>query len=310
MNKKTLKITQGAMMVAIFGMLLLMNRQTAGLFEGVMFFLLPIPLVAYSAMYGWKPGMSVFVAMALVSGLFGTIMTMFYAITQCLVGLVFGSMMFKKVESTKVLGVVMVMSALSSVLELLFTAALFGYSMMNDVNEMGSVMEEAFAKAGMPVPEKFLNTNFLSQMFVISTIFWGLVTGFVIFELSLIILKRLKFPVQKPKSVFCYYPPKLLGAFCFVVYMFYNFSLANSLENVLLQNTLQVLGLCGYLYLVVFGIMAVLLWTRKKFPTVKAVGIVLSFLAIFVLPQFLMFLGFFYASGSLHESMMEGMKFD
>ena len=54
MNQKTLKITYGAMIVALFGVLLLINRQTGGMFEGIMMFLLPIPMVAYAARYGWK----------------------------------------------------------------------------------------------------------------------------------------------------------------------------------------------------------------------------------------------------------------
>ena len=52
MDSKTLKITTGAMIVAIFAILLLLNRQTAGFFEELFVYLLPIPMVAYSAKYG------------------------------------------------------------------------------------------------------------------------------------------------------------------------------------------------------------------------------------------------------------------
>ena len=41
MDSKTLKITTGAMIVAIFAILLLLNRQTAGFFEELFVYLLP-----------------------------------------------------------------------------------------------------------------------------------------------------------------------------------------------------------------------------------------------------------------------------
>ena len=42
-NFKTQEITFGAMIAAIFGMLLLLNRQTGGMLEEVFLFAFPIP---------------------------------------------------------------------------------------------------------------------------------------------------------------------------------------------------------------------------------------------------------------------------
>ena len=41
MNTKTQELTYGAMIVAIFGVLLLINRQTGGFLEGVFMFIFP-----------------------------------------------------------------------------------------------------------------------------------------------------------------------------------------------------------------------------------------------------------------------------
>ena len=49
MNTKTQELTFGAMIVAVFGVLLLLNRQTGGMFEGFFMFIFPIPMVAFSA---------------------------------------------------------------------------------------------------------------------------------------------------------------------------------------------------------------------------------------------------------------------
>ena len=82
MNKKSLKITTGAMVTAIFGVMLLLNRQTGGLFGDIFVFLYPIPMVAYGAQYGIKSALPVLAAMSLLSFLFGNVWGIFYAVTQ------------------------------------------------------------------------------------------------------------------------------------------------------------------------------------------------------------------------------------
>lgn len=47
-------------------------------------------MVAYAAMYGVKSGLPALAAMSLISFLFGSFTTVFYAVTQALIGLVFG----------------------------------------------------------------------------------------------------------------------------------------------------------------------------------------------------------------------------
>ena len=54
MNNQTKKMTEGAMMVAIVGMLLFINRQLAGMLEMVMYWVLTFPILMYTARYGVK----------------------------------------------------------------------------------------------------------------------------------------------------------------------------------------------------------------------------------------------------------------
>ena len=89
-NSRTQELTYGAMLVAVFGVLLLVNRQTAGLFEDVIFFVLPIPMTIFSLRYGWKDSIPVYVCMVALSFFLGTLYTIFYAITNALLGIVLG----------------------------------------------------------------------------------------------------------------------------------------------------------------------------------------------------------------------------
>ena len=60
MNNNVRRLTDGAMMLAIIGALLLINRQTAGIIETTFLFILPLPMVFYSARYGLKSSVSYF----------------------------------------------------------------------------------------------------------------------------------------------------------------------------------------------------------------------------------------------------------
>ena len=54
MNNDVRRLTDGAMMCAIVGAVLLINRQLGGLFQDMFLFLFPIPMVFYSAKYGMR----------------------------------------------------------------------------------------------------------------------------------------------------------------------------------------------------------------------------------------------------------------
>ena len=72
-NSYALKIITGAMILAIFAILLLINRQTGAFFEEFFIYLLPIPMVAYASRYGLKSSLPVFVGMLAFSFFFGKI---------------------------------------------------------------------------------------------------------------------------------------------------------------------------------------------------------------------------------------------
>ena len=292
MDSKTLKITTGAMIVAIFAILLLLNRQTAGFFEELFVYLLPIPMVAYSAKYGGKSGIPVFVAMALFSFLFGTLLTVFYAISGALLGLIFGTCIYHKIDSAKTLVIVMLLSAVFNVLSTVALAGVFGYDLTAEIREMQNQMSLISEKAGTAVPEMMLSLDFMKRMFIMSMVFFGMVQGFLIYEISLLILRRLRFPVT-------------LTLFLFFVY---DFTFLNPAMDENLRNVFQIVGICGYMYLVVFGMLALILAIRIWVTRNPLLIGLLGMLALFILPQALMLLGVMYISFSLHRQLLEALE--
>ncbi len=294
MNKKSLVVTTGAMCTAIFGVLMLLNRQTGNLFQEVFLFLYPIPMVAFSAMYGWKAGFPVCGDMALLSFLFGGFSTIFYAVSQALIGLVFGGCLYHKVDRTKILFAVMAMSALVNVLNTIVLGFLFGLDLNQQVLEMQMMMGSVFEQAGVVIPEHIMAENTLRQILIVSMVFSGFLQGFVVYEVSLLILRRLRFPVQKPKSVYSYAPPKWTGYGAFLAFLAYNQSVLKPFANELVQNTALTIGLFGYIYLICFGFIAVMGWLKTNFPKVGKFGLVICFLGLFIFPLGEIMAGFFY----------------
>ncbi|MCD8224519.1 MAG: YybS family protein [Clostridiales bacterium] len=308
MNRKSLEITTGAMSTAIFGALMLLNRQTGSLFEGFFVFLYPIPLAAYSAMYGIRSGLPALAAMSLLSFLFGDFTSIFYAVAQALIGLVFGGCLYHKVDMTKTLFAVMLMSAVENLLDIVVLGFLYGVDLNQQTAEMRDVLNTAFEQVGQAVPSGMFSDNYIKQLIIVSMIVAGILQGFLVYEISLQILRRLRFPVQKPKSVYLYMPPKMSGYIAALAYFFYNLRMVQPLDNELLQNVALTVGMLGYMYLICFGIIGLTLILGIYFPRLRVLRVVIALLGMFVVPMAEMVLGFFYISTSYHERLLEARE--
>ena len=306
MNSNTQKLTFGAMIVAVFGVLLLINRQTGSILEEAFLYLFPIPMVAFSARYGLRASLPVLFCMSMISFLFGTFTTIFYAVSGAFIGLVFGVRLNRKRDMTRTLILVMVLSVVANLLSTYALASLMGYDLAGDMTQLQETMNTIMEQTGAgEAVTSMITAEFIRRIFLISMIFLGLIQGFLIFEISLLILRRLRFPVARPKPVSQYYPPKWTGYAGVVLLLVYNYTLIKPLEPPVLQDILQAAGMFGIVYLTVFGILALLLVQRTYFPRPRILGFLVILIAYVVLPQVLFLLGIFYISGNLHERLLQ-----
>ena len=309
-NRKfdTLKITTGAMILAIFAVLLLLNRQTAGLFEEIFIYLLPIPMVAYAAKYDLRASLSVFFGMVVFPFFFGTFTTIFYAISAALLGLVFGTCLRKKADLTFTMLLLMGLSALFNVLSTVTLASLFGYDLDQEIREMQDMMRQMLSSFGPAADayQSFLNSDFLMRMLIISMVLLGIVQGFVIFHLSLILLRRLRIPVPTAKSVYAYYPPRITGLIAMLAYILGSGSMTGQTYAGIPAEILQTVWICGYSYLIVFGIIAAALFIRTRITQKRLLTPLLTMLVFLFFSPVLLFAGFAYVSLGLHEWMLGG----
>jgi len=236
MEKKSIVITTGAMATALFGVMMWLNRQSGNLFQEIFIFLYPIPMVAYAALYGLRNGAAVCASMSLLAFLLGDFITIFYALTQAVIGLVFGSCLHHKVDMTKTLLTIMLLSAFVNLLNTVFLGFLFGIDINREVAEIQGMMKAMFEQTGQAAPENIMSLDSLKQIFIVSMILSGFLQGFIVYEVSLLLLRRLRFHVQKPKSVFLYTPPVWTGYVALLAFMVTNRSLIIPYDNIHLDN--------------------------------------------------------------------------
>ena len=303
MNTKTQELTYGAMIVAIFGVLLLINRQTGGFLEGIFMFLFPIPKVAFSAKYGWKDSLPVFVCTVLLSFLFGTFTAIFYAIAESFIGMVYGSCIKAERDMNRTLVLVVALSAVAELLCSVALASLFGIDINQDIMAMQEGMNQAFEQAGMDTATGILSYDYLRRMYVISMGFMGAMQGLIVYYLSLVILRKLRYPIKKPQPLTQYYPSKISGFIAAFLVFVYIYSFAKPFANPTVQDIAQSAGICGVIYLIFFGYIALLMVCRVYLRLPRAVGFILSLLITFTISYIPIVAGYIYISGNLHYAI-------
>lgn len=301
MNGNTIKITTGAMILAIFAVMLLLNRQTGSLFEGFFIYLLPIPMVLYAALYGFAAGLMVFVGMCLFSFFFGGFTTIFYAITAALLGLIFGTRIYLKKDMTKTLFIVMGCSAFFTILSTVVLASFFGYDLTADVKAMQDTMAAVFSQTGNTEVLALFTPDLIKQMFIISSALMGLLDGFIVYALSLFIAKRLRIHTDRALPIWEIYPPRWTGVLMLIAYFYGLYSFGAPSSSQIVTDIRQGLWVCGLTFLIIFGVLAVIRFIQAYITRSGLLIALLTLLAYFVLSQILVFIGFGYISLGLHE---------
>lgn len=283
-------------MTAIFGVFLFLDRQTGGMVRGLMLILYPLPITVYTAKYGLRTGIPAAIAMALISFLLGSVTLVFYAVSELLVGLLFGTCLYRRLSPEKTLFAVMIASAVLSLVEMFFLAFVTGVPISKDVEELETMVTETFTQFGM---DMYLETGlfsgaFLKRILILSTIFGGLIQGFLIYEGVLLIARKLKIHTGKLKSLYEFRPPRWTAFVAAGLFVLYFLTASRGADGSELFMAGMTVGMIGYLYLVVFGGIGISWYLKNRWPEHKALPVLLGILSCLVLPYLALSAGFFY----------------
>ena len=291
------------MIVAIFGVLLLVNRQTGGMFEGFFMFIFPIPMVAFSAKYGFKDSLPVFFCTIFTAFLFGTFTGIFYAVSMSFIGMVYGSCIKADVDMNRTLILIMILSAAAELMCTVALATFAGFDLNADIMAMQESMNTMLAQAGVDTSTGILSYDYLRRMYIITTGFVGAMEGLIIYYLSYVILTKLRYPIRRPQPITSYYPSRISGIIALILVFVYAYSVARPFSNPVAQNILQSAGMCGVIYLIFFGYIALLMVFRVYLNLPRVLGMIIALFLTISISYIPMIVGYAYVSGSLHMAL-------
>ena len=231
-NLKIKKITDGAIITALYAVLFLASRFISGLLEGYLYVLIPIPLIVYGYKYDLIGTITTAVAVLVVSFLTITqpISVLFYVLPGLIGGIIIPLVMKSKKGMLVEIGISSLVSLVVNVLASVLFGYLFNYDVIEDTLlfvEQIVLMLKDFGIDNFSVTLlKSLMVSVLPSVFIIT----ALVEGFVIYLFSHLLLIRLKleskFEFRSILSIEnC---PKFIG----ITYIFVAFLMILSIFNI------------------------------------------------------------------------------
>ena len=310
MNSDVRRLTDGAMMAAIIGVILLIDRQMAGTLSSMLLFMFPLPMVFFSAKYGMKNSWAVFAAVVLLTAIVGTPQSLFYVGTEALIGIIYGSGVRDGIDNRKLLLRTLIPAAMIEVLAMLVFAAFFGYDPAAELTEYQNIISGMMSSSGMALPSTINLASYLKTILILSTILTGILEGFITHVMSRFMLKRLRMSVPKSQPVEYYFPPKLMGYAGMACLMMYYYSLMRPVDNEILQMFMQGVGFSGIIYLLVFGIIGIRVILKLRYPGLFRYSGLLLFLLVMFSMWAVAITGFLYITTDMHRSLMEEVNTD
>lgn len=250
---KTQQITRGAMVCAIYGVLLFLNQQTALTIETTASWIFVFPVLIYTAMNGFQPGLTVALCMGVMSFLFGGFTTWFYSWTSLITGFVYGLGLFYHFRNMVNFLLCFGFSIASNVCTVLVWAALFGIDAASEFAEL---------KALLPFVD-------MQVIILISIVGLAFLQALCIHLVSIMVCMRMHIPYEPLTPLTSIKSSKKVGILSLFIWLFFLL-----FENVVecskgLQSFMQLIWILDCIVLILFGTIYLLhicaLHNKKRF---------------------------------------------
>ena len=308
MNSNVHKITNGAMMVAIAGVFLVVNRQFANLFEYYFLFVMPLPIIIYRCKYDMKYTLITSCSMVILSMIIALPTTVFFVFNATIIGITYGSLLKKNSNNAVLISFTIVASIIVNILVSVVFASFFGLDFMAIVTEMTS-----FLTYVSPNSMLLSNANidgFLIIFALLGIVLTGILEGILIHVVSNVILRKLKIKTNKMKPIIYWSINKKCAYISLIFWFLFNIvHLINTPE--LLQYVIIVLGILSTVVLAFFGYIALLLFGVMEYK--KNIGIyviIISFILPMVMIPVLVVFGFIYNTTDFKQDLIRRNKHD
>lgn len=180
----------GAMMTALFGLMLLINRLTGAVFENLLIYAYPLPLLIYSTQYGLRSSWMVLAAMVLMAFVLSTPAGFLIGTGQAFLGMIYGCMVHAHVPKKWIVLVTMAVSAFFAYLQMIVFAGFFGYDNEADIEAAEQTFYQLLKMTGMQVRAGVNVHVMMEKLMVFAAFIVGAIDGILVHLLSELLLKR------------------------------------------------------------------------------------------------------------------------
>ena len=253
MNKNIRRLTEGAMMCGLVGVIVLLNRQIGNALDAYMMWIVPLPLIVYTVRYGIKNGFVVTFCSTVITFMLALPQTIFYVLASCLLGVIYGHGVRKEKSNAWLLTTSIVSSTLIMIFTAIIFAGIFGYDLNAELQMIIEIMNSMEISIG--------NTSILRTLLYASLFLTCLLEGFLVHMLAYIVLTKLKIKVKGFVPLLNYYVPKWF-AYAGVLSIIGNWVLPFFTQN---THVLEILVCVSGIYMVIaclFGYLLVMLAIR------------------------------------------------
>ena len=200
MNRNIRRLTEGAMMCGLIGVIVLLNRQFANAFDSYMMWIVPLPMIVYTVRYGIKNGFIVTFCATIITFMLALPQTVFYVLASCILGVIYGHGVRKEKSNAWLLTTSILSSTIIMIFTVIIFAGIFGYDLNAEVElvtEMMNTMDITIVNGGI------LRTLLYASLFLTC-----LLEGFLIHILAYVVLTKLKIKIKGFVPLLNYYLPK------------------------------------------------------------------------------------------------------
>ena len=200
MNRNIRRLTEGAMMCGLIGVIVLLNRQFANAFDSYMMWIVPLPMIVYTVRYGIKNGFIVTFCATVITFMLALPQTVFYVLASCILGVIYGHGVRKEKSNAWLLTTSILSSTIIMIFTVIIFAGIFGYDLNAEVElvtEMMNTMDITIVNGGI------LRTLLYASLFLTC-----LLEGFLIHILAYVVLTKLKIKIKGFVPLLNYYLPK------------------------------------------------------------------------------------------------------
>lgn len=303
---QTKKLTQGAMMLAIVGALILIDRMTAYWFTELITLMMPVVIIMYSAMHSFRDGILLSVGLAIISFLLGNfqIVYLIYVPVGILTGLAYSYGVGRNFDKRTLMLTAIAVYVIGEILATFVVYPLLGFPLSTMIEEYRLAMEKSGSIVGFDYAAAFKMAGIdfnqlLVIVYIISTVVMGAMEGILIHLISVFMLKRFKIRDLGSISIWDMKPSKVLSYVCMLLVS--TIFLARGIENQFLYYTCMIVSILSGIVLLYYGYLFVVLYGVIVLHRNIGGFIVIAALFLPGLLIALMILGFLYGSGPLRD---------